>query len=242
MSMLPKPVAFPGAAALVLGVAVGAAAGDDTRPTGLGRPASEAEIRAWNVDIPVDGDGAPEGAGTAKQGQAIYDQECATCHGVFGEGKGRYPALMGGRGSLDSKDPEKTVGSYWPYATTLWAYIHRAMPFGNAQALTIDETYAVTAYVLNMNDIFPYDKKLTDENIADVEMPNRDGFIRPDPRPDVDTGKPCMHNCRQQVEITGRATEIGVTPENRGHRTLVQPPPKAAPGGKNKAKATTETE
>lgn len=241
MSMLPKPALFFGAPALALGLAGGAAAGDgDARPTGLGHPASKAEIRAWDIDVPVDGEGAPEGAGTAKQGQAIYDRACASCHGVFGEGKGRYPALMGGRGSLDSDDPKKTVGSYWPYATTLWSYIHRAMPFGNAQSLSIDETYAVTAYVLNMNDVFPYEKKLTDDNIADVEMPNRNGFIRPDPRPDVDTGTPCMKDCRDTVEITGRASDIGVTPEDRGRRTLVDRSAQGKPGAEEKAKATTD--
>ncbi len=240
MSMLPKPALSLGAAALVLGVAGAAAAGEDARPTGLGHPAGKAELRAWDIDIPVDGDGAPEGAGTAKQGEAIYDRECATCHGVFGEGKGRYPALMGGRGSLASSDPKKTVGSYWPYATTVWDYIHRSMPFGNAQTLSNDDVYAVTAYVLYLNNIYPYEKKLSDENIADVKMPNRDGFIRPDPRPDVDTGKPCMRDCRDQVEITGRATDIGVTPENRGHRTLVDTAAEGRPGAREKAEATAE--
>lgn len=241
MSMSAKQALFLSAAVFALGAAGPAAGGQgDSRPTGVGRPATEAELKAWDIDVPVDGAGAPEGAGTAKKGEAIYARACASCHGVFGEGKGRYPALMGGHGTLDSNDPKKTVGSYWPYATTLWSYIHRAMPFGNAQSLSNDETYAVTAYVLNLNDIFPYEKKLTDENIADVEMPNRDGFIRPDPRPDVDTGSPCMQNCRDSVEITGRATEIGVTPEDRGHRTLVQPPPTSGPGDKEKAKATSE--
>lgn len=238
MSMLPKPAVVLGAGALALGLAGGAAAGaDDGRPTGLGHPASPAELKAWDIDIPVDGRGAPEGAGTAKKGEPIYDRACATCHGVFGEGKGRYPALMGGEGTLDSNDPEKTVGSYWPYATTLWDYIHRAMPFGNAQALTNDQTYAVTAYVLYLNDIFPYDKTLTHENIAQVEMPNRDGFIRPDPRPDVDTGTACMKDCRKDVKITGKATDIGVTPDNRGHRTLVDAP--GTPGATGAEKAET---
>ena len=241
MSMLAKPALLVSTSALALSVAGDAAAGDnDLHPIGLGRAASEAELRAWDVDVPVDGEGAPKGAGTAKQGEAVYNRACASCHGVFGEGKGRYPALMGGRGSLDSNDPKKTVGSYWPYATTLWSYIYRAMPFGNAQSLSIDETYAVTAYVLNLNDVFPYNKKLTHKNIADVEMPNRDGFIRPDPRPDVETGSACMRDCRKQVEITGRAKDIGVTPEDRGHRTLVQAPPKRQPGAEEKAQASEE--
>jgi cytochrome c len=218
-----NPAIFAGAAA-VLALAAGPAATQDGDWTGPGRAATQAEVAGWNIDIPVDGEDAPPGSGTAAEGQSIYDNACATCHGVFGEGAGRYPAVMGGEGTLDSDDPEKTVGSYWPYATTLWDYIHRAMPFGNAQSLSNDQTYAVTAYVLYLNDIMGMEEELNADNIADIEMPNRDGFIRPDPRPDVRIEDPCMSDCAQSVEITNRASDIGVTPDDRGHHTLVVVP------------------
>jgi cytochrome c len=224
MSMSRRLSAAAGPAALTLALAAWPAVAQDAATDGPGRPATEAEVRGWNIDIPVDGEDAPAGSGTAADGQSIYDNACATCHGVFGEGKGRYPAVMGGEGTLDSSDPEKTVGSYWPYATTLWDYIHRAMPFGNAQSLSNDQTYAVTAYVLYLNDIIGYEETLNADNIAEVEMPNADGFIRPDPRPDVQIAEPCMKDCADSVEITNRASEIGVTPENRGHHTLVKVP------------------
>jgi cytochrome c len=219
-----------GTAALLLALAGGPATAQDGQDTGIGRAATQQEVAGWNIDIPVDGDGAPEGSGTAAEGQSIYDNACAACHGVFGEGAGRYPAVMGGEGSLDSEDPEKTVGSYWPYATTLWDYIHRAMPFGNAQSLSNDQTYAVTAYVLYLSDIMGFEEELNADNIAEIEMPNKDGFIRPDPRPDIQIAEPCMSNCAESVEITNRATDIGVTPSDRGHPTLVALPSSLQPG------------
>ena len=229
MSMSHNLRTAAGTAALVLALAGGPATAQDGQDTGIGRAATEQEVAGWNIDIPVDGDGAPEGSGTAAEGQSIYDNACAACHGVFGEGAGRYPAVMGGEGSLDSDDPEKTVGSYWPYATTLWDYIHRAMPFGNAQSLSNDQTYAVTAYVLYLNDIIGFEETVNADNIAEIEMPNKDGFIRPDPRPDIQIAEPCMSNCAESVEITNRATDIGVTPSDRGHPTLVALPPSLQP-------------
>jgi len=233
MSKLRKPGLYAGTAALVLACAAGPALAQDGKGTGLGRPATAEEVKGWNIDIPVDGEGAPPGSGTAAEGESLYDQACATCHGAFGEGKGRYPAVMGGEGTLDSSNPEKTVGSYWPYATTLWDYIHRAMPFGNAQSLSNDQTYAVTAYVLYLNDIIGYEEKLTADNIAEIEMPNQDGFLRPDPRPDIEIAEPCMSNCADTVEIKNRATAIGVTPDDRGHHTLVQIPDSLRKGAAN---------
>ncbi len=227
--MLPNLRTAVCTAALTLPLAAGPATAQDGPDTGIGRAATEQEVAGWNIDIPVDGDSAPEGSGTAAEGQSIYDNACAACHGVFGEGAGRYPAVMGGEGSLDSSDPEKTVGSYWPYATTLWDYIHRAMPFGNAQSLSNDQTYAVTAYVLYLNDIIGFEETVNADNIADIEMPNRDGFIRPDPRPDIQIAEPCMSNCAESVEIKNRATDVGVTPSDRGHPTLVALPPGLQP-------------
>jgi cytochrome c len=211
--------------ALTLALAAGPTLAQDGQETGIGRAATDQEVAGWNIDIPVDGEDAPAGSGTAADGQSIYDNACAACHGVFGEGAGRYPAVMGGEGTLDSDDPEKTVGSYWPYATTLWDYIHRAMPFGNAQSLSNDQTYAVTAYVLYLSDIMGFEEELNADNIARIEMPNRDGFIRPDPRPDIQIAEPCMKDCADSVAIKNRATDIGVTPSDRGHPTLVALPP-----------------
>ena len=115
---------------------------------GIGREAKPDEIAGWDIDIRPDGQGLPPGKGTVKQGEAIYMQQCAACHGEFGESAGRWPILSGGDGTLASDDPVKSIGSYWPYASTVMDYIRRAMPFGNAQSLSNDELYAVTAYVL----------------------------------------------------------------------------------------------
>jgi S-disulfanyl-L-cysteine oxidoreductase SoxD len=178
---------------------------------GLGRAASPEEIAGWDIDVRPDGMGAPPGSGSVMDGEPIYMERCASCHGDFGEAFGRWPALMGGEGSLASSEPEKTVGSYWPYATTLYDYIYRAMPFGDAQSLTVDETYAVTAYVLYLAFIADDDFVLTNENLADIEMPNRDGFYLME-EPEFEPHEPCMENCKEEVRIIGRARVLDVTP------------------------------
>jgi len=182
---------------------------------GLGRTPSEAEIAEWDIDIRPDGKGLPKGSGTPEEGEAVYVEKCASCHGDFAEGAGRYPALMGGKGSLDTEEPVKTVGSYWPFASTVWDYVHRTMPFGNAQSLTDDETYALTAYLLNVNGIIPYDHTLNQDNLADVTMPNEGGFHRKE-RPEFPHRQACMNDCKDSVEIIGRASDIGVTPDEEG--------------------------
>ncbi len=130
-----------------------AAAAAPAKHLGIGRTATPEEIAGWDIDIRPDGQGLPAGKGTVKQGEALYMEHCAACHGEFGESAGRWPILFGGEGTLASDDPVKSIGSYWPYASTVMDYIRRAMPFGNAQSLTNDELYAVTAYVLYLNDI-----------------------------------------------------------------------------------------
>ena len=115
---------------------------------GIGREATPEEIAGWDIDIRPDGQGLPPGKGTVKQGEPLYMTHCAACHGEFGESAGRWPILIGGAGTLASHDPVKSIGSYWPYASTVFDYIRRSMPFGNAQSLSNDELYAVTAYVL----------------------------------------------------------------------------------------------
>ncbi len=166
---------------------------------GYGKDASPEEIAGWDIDIRPDGLGLPEGGASAKDGDMLYEQRCASCHGAFGEGVGRYPVLAGGEGTLTEARPEKTVGSFWPYASTLWDYIHRAMPFAAPQSLSDAEVYAITAYVLYLNDLVDYEFELTQDNLASIEMPNKDGFFLDD-RPDTSNAL-CMHNCKDPDSI-----------------------------------------
>ena len=178
----------------------------------MGSPATPEQIAGWDIDVRPDGVGLPPGSGSVAQGESLYDARCASCHGTFGEGRDRWPVLAGGFDTLTEDRPEKTVGSYWPYATTLWDYLHRAMPFFQPQSLTDDETYAITAYVLYLNEIVDSDFVLTQDNLAEIEMPNRSGFFR-DPRPDVRM-LACMRDCKraEDIKITWDSTELGVTP------------------------------
>lgn len=169
---------------------------------GIGEDASPEEIAGWDIDIRPDGLGLPEGSASAEDGEMLYEDQCASCHGSFGEGVGRYPVLAGGEGTLTEDRPEKTVGSFWPYASTLWDYIHRAMPFAMPQSLSDEEVYAITAYVLYLNDLVDYEFELTQDNLASVDMPNKDGFFFDD-RPDTANAL-CMRNCKDpaSIEIT----------------------------------------
>jgi mono/diheme cytochrome c family protein len=150
----------------------------------VGKPASAKEIRARNLSVAPDGTGLPPGRGTALTGRAVYQTKCARCHGERGEGHEEYPALAGGIGTLVSNRPSLTVGSYWPYSTTIWDYIRRAMPYQQPGSLTPDEVYSVTAYILYMNRIIGERDELNQKTLPEVKMPNRDGFVS-DPRPDV---------------------------------------------------------
>ncbi len=184
----------------------------------IGTPVSKQIIANWDIDVRPDGQGLPEGHGSVAEGEEIYMEQCAHCHGEFGEGAGRYPELMGGYGTLTSPDPRKTVGSYWPYATTLYDYIRRAMPFGYAQSLSSDDVYALSAYILWMNDVIDEETVLDSNNLADVKMPNRNGFILPDPRPDVNS-EACMSNCKTDVTVKSFARKIAVTPDVEKNQT-----------------------
>lgn len=203
--------------ALALTFGLLAALEAEAKGLGLGRPALPEEIKAWDIDVRPDGQGLPPGKGTVKQGEALFLERCASCHGEFGEGAGRWPVLAGGKGSLKSAEPEKTIGSFWPYLSTAFDYIHRAMPYGNAQSLTADETYALTAFLLNMNDLVKEDFELSDENFTSVKLPNEGGF-HPDDREKTEKqfwgGEPCMTNCKKEVKILGRARVLDVTPED----------------------------
>ena len=144
----------------------------ENRKYNIGKIATKIEIAGWDIDVRPDGVGAPKGNGNAIDGEEIYVNRCASCHGDFGEGVDRWPALVGGDGTLASHDPEKTTGSYWPYASTIFDYVYRSMPFGEAQTLTHDETYKIVAYLLNMNEIIDEDFVLSEKNIGKIKMPN----------------------------------------------------------------------
>lgn len=183
---------------------------------GLGRAALPAEIAAWNLDVHPDGTGLPEGEGDVFDGEEIFAEKCAVCHGDFAEGIGNWPKLAGGKDTLDRKDPMKTVGSYWPYLSTSFDYIRRSMPYGNAGTLTDDEVYAIVAYILYSNDLVDDDFVLSKDNFLEVEMPNADGFFLDD-RKETEFAKwvnaPCMADCKDNVEVTMRALVLDVTPQ-----------------------------
>lgn len=200
-------------AALIAGMAGSALAGD----FGLGRPATSEEVAAWDLDVSPDGEGLPEGSGDVMTGEELFSERCAACHGEFAEGVDNWPELAGGEGTLADKDPLKTVGSYWPYLSTTWDYVHRSMPFGAAQTLEPDEVYAMVAYILYSNDLVDDDFVLSKDTFLDVEMPNADGFIvddRDETEVPLFTGEPCMTDCKESVEITMRAMVLDVTPDD----------------------------
>jgi cytochrome c len=150
---------------------------------GIGRAATEAEIAGWNIDIGRNGENLPPGSGSVAHGREIFEQQCAACHGEKGEG-GVGDRLVGGQGTIATAKPIKTVGSYWPYAPTLFDYIRRAMPQNAPQSLGNDDVYAVSAYILNMNGLLPSDATLDAKTLSAIKMPNRSMFTG-DPRPDV---------------------------------------------------------
>ena len=149
---------------------------DDDR---FGRPATKDEVKLWNIDVRPDGTGLPEGSGSVAQGGKLYADHCMACHGPGGEG-GIKDRLVGGIGSLATDQPVKTVGSYWPYATTLYDYIRRAMPYQAPASLSDSDYYALAAYLLNRNGLLPDDATLDRQSLPKVKMPNRDGFV-PEP-------------------------------------------------------------
>jgi cytochrome c len=147
-----------------------------TRGPNLGATPSAAMLAAMDISIPPSGAGLPAGSGSVAQGQKVYETKCQSCHGPKGAGKPADP-LVGGIGSLASGKPMRTVGSYWPYATTLFDYVRRAMPTNAPMTLSNDEVYAASAYVLFLNGIVPESAVMTAQTLPQVKMPNRDGFI-----------------------------------------------------------------
>jgi len=154
------------------------------QPYGFGTPATPDKIAAWDIDVAPDGTGLPPGSGSVADGAKIFASTCAVCHGAEGEG-GAQDRLVGGQGTLASAKPVRTVGSYWPYATTLFDYIRRAMPLTAPQSLTADQVYAVSAYILYLNGIAPEDTVLDAVTLRKVAMPNRDGFVDAGSKPDT---------------------------------------------------------
>jgi cytochrome c len=196
------------------------AAGQSTerKGYGIGRVATPQEIAGWDIDVRPDGQGLPDGKGSVKEGEEVYMAKCAACHGEFGEGAGRWPHVAGGQGSLASHDPNKTVGSYFPYLSSVFDYVRHTMPFGDAQSMSNDELYATVAYLLFLNDIVDDTFVLTKETFKKIKMPNATGFIDDD-RATAEKSfwndKPCMKDCKPEAKITGRARVIDVTPEEK---------------------------
>ncbi|PWR02244.1 cytochrome C [Meridianimarinicoccus roseus] len=215
---------FPDAAAALLAAALIAPAAFADEPAqgrdggfGLGREASPEEVALWDIDVRPDGKGLPEGSGSVEDGEEVWSYNCAHCHGDFAEGIDRWPVLAGGEGTLANDRPVKTIGSYWPYLSTVYDYVNRAMPFGYSQSLSPDDIYAITAYLLYSNYLVEDDFVLTHENFAEIEMPNAPNFFMDD-RAETEvpqfSAEPCMSDCKDSVEITARAVVLDVTPED----------------------------
>ena len=183
---------------------------------GYGTVPTAAQIAGWSIAVLPNGEGLPPGHGTVDHGADVYSEQCAACHGTFGEGVDRYPKLATDS-SLIGNQPTKAVGNYWPYATTLWDYINRAMPFPAPHSLPPDDVYAITAYILNLNNIVGSDFVADQNTLPKVVMPNRNGFILKDPRPDT-AAKDCMANCRDpaSVKILSSAEGGDLTPKDDG--------------------------
>jgi len=214
---------------LALGLALILAAGPGARAAepgyfGYGTRATPEQIAGWDIDARGDdGAGLPAGRGTVERGAEVYAEQCAACHGTFGEGEGRFPKLVGGAGTLRHDRPELTVGSYWPFAPTLWDYINRAMPMPAPHTLSADDVYALTAYILNLNDIVQGDFVADRESLPKVKMPNRDSFLWTDPRPDT-TARPCMNECADpaKIKIISTAEGKNLTPRTTGPLDTMQ--------------------
>ena len=216
------------ALALVLalgGVALAQSKPEAPRNYGIGHVATPEQLAGWDIDVRPDGQGAPSGRGSVKDGEKVYMEKCAACHGEFGESAGRWPQIAQGKGTLATHDPVKTVGSYYAHLSSVFDYIRRAMPFGDAESLTNDELYAVVAYVLNLNDIVDDNFVLSKETWAQVKMPNSGGFFDDDRETSEKAfwnPNPCMKDCRGPVAITGRALSIDVTPDEKTQKRGVE--------------------
>ncbi len=178
----------------------------------LGRPASPEEVQAWDISVGPSGKELPPGRGTVQEGAAIFAQKCVVCHGPtgaegpslpnrwpFSEGVRRVTPLRGGEGTLDDPDPVRTIGSFWPYATTIWDYINRAMPPTQEGSLSADEVYSLTAFLLHLNGIIEENTVIDAETLPRIRMPNHDGFVPETPQRWWEPGIPSSD---QPVPIT----------------------------------------
>jgi cytochrome c len=223
-----------------------------------GRTPTSNEIKAWDTDVKYDNTGLPDGEGSVETGGELYDEKCAICHGDFGVGGKGYPPLQGGKGTLKyqlgltgDEAPRRTIGSYWPYASTLFWYIKTAMPFPAPKSLSDDEVYAITAYLLSVNDIKVNGKEMTDEfvlgkhNFNGIKMNNPDGFypVSPDrhdlkeQRPPLAQGDRCMSNCKQPEPVQIKQQITGFDPAISTEKSLPEDK-----GSSNKSVAQTNYE
>jgi S-disulfanyl-L-cysteine oxidoreductase SoxD len=164
-------------------------------PVSYGKPITEAQIAKWDIDVRApDGKGLPPGRGTVARGKVVYDQQCVACHGADAKGGSMYGTMVGGIGSFTTPTRVLTPGSMYPYAPILFDYIRRSMPLTAPQSLSADDTYAVSAYILNLNGLIPADAVMDAQSLPKVQMPNRNGFIKDD-RPDVKANR-CMTDCK----------------------------------------------
>jgi mono/diheme cytochrome c family protein len=211
-------------AMLLAAAFAGSAAAADAGHYGYGRPPTPKEIAGWDIDVRPDGAGLPPGSGSVARGAEVFDAQCAGCHGTFGEGSGRFPKLAGGKGSLRDDRPQLTVGSYWPFVITLFDYINRAQPYTAPHSLPANDVYAVTAYVLNLNDIVANNFIADRNTLPKVNMRNRDHFKWKDPRPDT-FAKECMKACAdpKKIKIDSSAEGKDVTPRTSGPLDKMKP-------------------
>ncbi|WP_338846587.1 c-type cytochrome [Massilia sp. W12] len=223
----------------------------------LGRPARAAEIAAWDIDVRPDFQGLPRGRGTVAQGQDIWDAKCASCHGVFGESNQVFPPIVGGTSKQDiergrvaalasNKEPQRTTLMKLSSLSTLWDYTRRAMPWTAPKSLSVDEVYAVTAYILHLGDILPANASLDQDSIRQVQLPNRNGMSRAhglwrtDGKPDV-KNTACMRDCAREVKISSRLPEYAANSHGdlaQQHRLIgTRPQPAASSASAAAAKA-----
>lgn len=193
-----------------------------TEPLGLGRVAEPDEIAAWDIDVRPDGTGLPVGSGSVAMGEEVFVEKCAACHGDFAEGVGRYPALAGGLDTLQDERPMRTVGSFWPYLSTTYDFINRAMTVGYGEPASDDEIYAIIAYILYSNDLVDDDFVLSRENFTSIRLPNEGGFYMDDR---IQTEHPqftrpaCMKNCKDEVQIIARVETAFIPADMNGDGT-----------------------
>lgn len=196
-----------------------AQAGDKTPQYDYGSTPTAAQIKAWNIDVFPDGQNLPPGQGSVSQGQPLFEAKCSACHGFFGQGVAKYPNLNDpSLADLKANPPVKTIGNYWPYAPKIFDYIHRAMPFPLPGSMTAGETYAITAYLLNLNNLVPADFVASAKTLPKVKMPNRNGLIINTLKPDTHATD-CMENCASgaALKVKTNAKDLkGLTPPTTG--------------------------